>query len=185
MWKEQVNTIFSTDGIKGFRCEDREVKIYDQHGKPFYFFTLPEIQRHVKFNLPKGKYFTQNTLSEVNPVKYDLPKLPARERYSKVEVFPITISENPNKCSINFTKKIIIIDPELTKLPAFILYYILEHERGHFYYETEKYADLFAAYQMLKNGFNPSQIAQANNITLTYSPDRKKFAVDTARKYMK
>jgi len=182
---EQTHTIFSTDGIRGFRCANREVKIYDAQAKPFYFFTLPEHQRFVKFNLPRGKYFTSCDLSEVNPVKYDLPKLPKRERGGKAEVFPVHIEPNPNKCTINFDKKIITIDPELTKLPAFVLYYILEHERGHFYYETEKYADLFAAFQMLKNGFNPSQIAQANNLTLTFSPDRKKFAVETAKKAAK
>lgn len=182
---EQTHTIFSTDGLRGFRCENREVLIYDQHAKPFYFFTLPEHQRFVKFNLPRGKYFTCNNLTEVSPVKYDLPKLPKRERNGKPEVFPVLIADNPNKCTINFDKKVIIIDPELCKLPAFVLYYILEHERGHFYYSTEKYADLFAAHQMLKNGFNPSQIAQANNLTLTASPDRKKFAVEVAQKAAK
>jgi hypothetical protein len=179
--------IFSTDGVRGFRSADKEIKIFDRLGKPFYFFTKPDIQPAVKFNLPKGKYFTSNTLVEVNPVKYDLPKLPKRERTGKEpELYETIIMDNPNKCSINYDKKLIIIDPEICKLPTFVLYYILQHEIGHFYYTTEKYADLYAAYQMLSSGFNPSQVQQANNLTLSdRNVNRKIFAVETAKKASK
>jgi hypothetical protein len=179
--------IFSTDGVRGFRCADKEVKVFDRLGKPFYFFSKPEIQPAVKFNLPKGKYFTSNTLTEVNPVKYDLPKLPKRERHGKdPELYPTIVAPNPNKCSINYDQKVIVIDPEICKLPTFVLFYILQHEIGHFYYTTEKFADLYASYQLLKNGFNPSQVQQANNLTLSdRNVQRKIYAIETARKAAK
>jgi hypothetical protein len=185
-----VNTsilIFSTDGVRGFRCADDEIKIYDRLGKPFYFFTKPAMQPSVKFNLPKGKYFTSNTLTEINPVRYDLPKLPKRERHGKEpELYKTVIAENPNKCSINYDQELIIIDPEICKLPTFVLCYILHHEIGHFYYSTEKYADLYAANQMLKHGFNPSQVQQANNLTLSdRNVNRKIYAIETAKKASK
>ena len=39
-----------------------------------------------------------------------------------------------------------------------IIFFILYHEYGHTLYETEKYADMYAANIMLKRGYNLSQI---------------------------
>jgi hypothetical protein len=52
--------------------------------------------------------------------------------------------------------------------------YILLHEVGHYFYsgqgqKSEIYCDLFSANEMLKIGFNPSQIKWAQSGTLSNS----------------
>lgn len=42
-------------------------------------------------------------------------------------------------------------------LPEFVRIYIIHHECGHFYYNTEWKADAYADYMYFKGGFNPSQ----------------------------
>jgi hypothetical protein len=50
---------------------------------------------------------------------------------------------------------------------------------GHSKYKTEKYADLFAANEMLKKGYNPSQIGVAPIDSLSEMQyERKRFIVN-------
>jgi hypothetical protein len=57
------------------------------------------------------------------------------------------------------------------------------HELGHYFYSDEKKCDLFAAIQMMKRGFNPSQCGIAIDSALSAkSFDRKFCLINKMRK---
>jgi hypothetical protein len=121
------------------------------------------------FNLPKGTYFVEsgNFESLPSPIPFTLIKLPTGNRffYPNAGNFPIKIVKNPNKCSIDWERKVILLDESFREKSWPIIDFILSHEIGHKYYgdkpDSEINADLFAANRMIKKGYNPSQIAYA------------------------
>ena len=166
----------------GFICEDSAIKIYHKNK---IFYALNSHKPVIRFNLPKGVYTTFNKIKQSKIVEYPLPELPKFERKIKVENYPVIVATNPHKCTIDFSNKRITIDPELLTKPTPVLYKILFHEVGHFYYKTELFADRFAHRKMIELGFNPSQILQATTFALTYSFDRKEAAKNLAFKIQK
>ena len=164
---------------KGFSTTDKKIRIFDVNGKPFYFFDRTR-GKATKFNLPPGKYETENIINELPaPVKYRIKPMPKAERYRKLpEKFKFIGADNPNKCSVFLNKGIIVFDKEFVKQqikPSLV--FIGLHELGHFFYESEHKCDHFAAFQMLKLGYNPSQCTMSTNLTLnnSKSKDRKNY----------
>lgn len=128
--------------------------------------------------MPPGIYYTENELLPLkSPLSFKLPLLPKRQKRSNLEIsdFKIKIAPNPCKASIYINSGIIEIDPvfwgNLSKAQKD---YVLSHEFGHLYYEDEQSADLYAACQMLKIGYNPSQIAHV--VLNTFSVNRANVA---------
>lgn len=155
------------------------VRIYDRSGRPFYFFNA---EGPVHFNLPKGEFLTENSLTPCPFRKYRLPKLPKYERTLPLpKKFTIRYGENPNTCSVFLREGYILADNSLKELPTPARTFIYFHELGHYYYTTEEYCDLFSAREMLKRGFNPSHIAEAPRITLRSSPDRVNYCLNYAK----
>ena len=156
----------------GFRIRDmnKPVIIRDFRGKLFYE-TESRLPRVQVFNLPPGKYYVDaGSFYELpKPNDFELPRLPKRERHNKPfpSHFKFRFAPNPNKCTIFWGRKEIICDPSLKNASLPILYFILFHEFAHSKYGTEKYADLGAAYMMLKRGFNPTQIMRAPILSLS------------------
>lgn len=152
---------FYVNNKTGFVGDNPE--IYDKRGI-FYNFSGNEI----KFNLPKGEYSSKGEIYMLdNAVKFRLPKLPPRQRKHKM-FFPFIELENnlrenfgtvaliyPEKGKIIFDEKeyFELLTPEISA--------IYFHECGHFWYSTEKFCDIFAAREMIKNGYNPSQCGYA------------------------
>jgi len=135
------------------------IKIYDGKNRIFYNKNRSNNRDGiVYFNLPPGRYFTDNELKRLpRPIKYKCPLLPKPERLLNIPQLKIIVEKNPRKCSIYFATGIIKIDPEYAAKPLPQLMHILFHEIGHFLYATEYKCDLFSCYNMLKYGFNPSQ----------------------------
>ena len=174
---------FTIDKKTGFVITALPVIIYDDKGKIFY--DTNNVNKKVRaFNMPIGDYVlnTGKIKSLDRPVSYVLFDLPIRQRIGrpKIDNFTIEVGDNPNKCSILWGEKKIIFDKNFIKnLTRSEINYIIYHERGHELYSKEEYADFYAANEMLKSGFNPSQIGLA--ILDTLSPkqiERKTFIIN-------
>jgi hypothetical protein len=115
------------------------------------------------------------------PVSFDLVALPKPERnYPLPYDYAVEFDSNPNKCTIKWMEKRIIFDDELKSCSLPELMFILNHEFGHAYYTTEKFADLWARNEMIKKGYNPSQIGSAPVTSLSeIQYKRKKFIVNS------
>ncbi len=157
---------------------EQPVIIRDFRGKLFY---STEGLRPVKsFNLPQGTYLIdRGNIKQVGFIKPKLYPIPEPERRLKAPFdFKIEFANNPNKCTIQWTKKRIVFDYELKEKSLPELFFILYHEYSHALYKTEKYADLFAANLMLKKGYNPSQIGKAPLTSLSNQQfERKHFLI--------
>lgn len=157
-------TLISIDQKTGFKLIGSKVaEIYDFEKKPFYFFQ----PQNGNFNLPKGKYYTNNIVSRLQkPLNYKLLKLPKKNRNDLKNVF-LTVKKNEATASILLHSGEIIVDKDkffnfgkMQKDSIFL------HEIGHFFYDSEENADLFAANEMLKMGYNPSQLITSRASTL-------------------
>lgn len=161
----------------GFFTNDAKVRIYTREVDLFYFKDPKKLPFH--FNLPRGVYYTNNTLKETQARRYKLPMLPAKERHKKIpNNLEIVYGNNPHKASIYFEKHMILLDYGIKKLSKPQKTNIILHELAHYYYKTEKYCDLWAAREMLVQGYNPSQIFFSIYGTLNNSDtslERKEF----------
>jgi len=137
---------------------------------------LPKVQY---FNIPAGNYWVEKGwFSEtLLPRVYPLAMLPPPERVMPdPSCFSIEFGSNPHKCSIKWDEKTILFDGSFASKPEPELFFVLFHEYGHQMYETEKYADLFAANTMKQKGFNPSQIKRGQDDSLSDAQyERKEF----------
>lgn len=148
-------------------------------GRPFYVF---DNARGFTFTLPAGTYSLHGDavlLRKMKPRKgatVGAPRLPLPPRVSLVWC------DNPHKCSIDLRTGRIFADRSLAELPQFALVYILFHEIGHYFYQDEERCDEFAAREMHRRGYNPSQIHLAAQFTLSHhSEHRKRKNYATAR----
>ena len=166
----------------GFRTS-LPFEIIDSKGRLFYsnkFCNALQNKGFVKFNLPKGTYKYNGTFEKlprvVEQVNINLPK---PERLLNESNYRIEYGENPNKCTIYYSKGLILFDNQFKNLPKFIKIYIFLHEIGHHYYKTEKLADLFATKKMLELGFNPSQVGLTQLFILSdKQKERKEFIIN-------
>lgn len=155
----------------GFSSVDYLIKVFDNRGILFYFRENLEGKK-ITFNLPKGMYQTQNTLYKTSPLNYKLINLPIPNNKKKLpSEFKIYYIKNPHKCSVDNRRHIIYFDLSFKNMPLPVKDYIKFHELGHYFYSgqgqrSEILCDLFAANQMLKVGYNKSQIAWAQRGTL-------------------
>ena len=171
-------------GIKtGFRVNDPYKPIFIRDSRLILFYDTEAILPKVRyFNIPAGNYWIEKGwFSEtLLPRIYPLAILPKPQRYMPDPTnFVIEFGNNPNKCSVLWDEKIILFDNSFASKPEPEIYFILFHEYGHELYETEKYADLFAANTMKIKGFNPSQIRSAHDNSLSnYQHERKDFLTE-------
>lgn len=171
------------DKITGFRVVNpyEPVIIRDKRGILFYS-TEDMTPRVTYFNMPAGEFFVDSGWIEPvgKPRRYELATLPPHERdYGAMENFTITYEPNPNKCTVYWDLKEIVFDTSFMERPIPEVMFILFHEYGHRYFETEKFADLYASNRMKLSGYNPSQIAlaQVGSLSERQQP-RKEFLVN-------
>lgn len=156
------------------------VIIRDFRGIMFYS-TEGMTPRITMFNLPPGTYIhTGNFTTMSRPMKQRYSKLPPPERRFKFpNDYRVVFERNPSKCTIYWDDKKIVYDNEFKQKPLPYIMYILFHEYGHSLYETEHFADLFAANMMKKRGYNTSQIGYAQLKSLSpHQKFRKNFLID-------
>jgi len=173
---------FKTDKISGFSCSDEEIEIFSTEPrlKPFYHKRNVDYCE-VYFNLPKGKFYTENAIFKAEKLIYEIPELPEAERNLKPPktALKVIVSDNPNKCSVDKKKGLIIIDRNLLSDPLPYLHFILFHEIGHYEYQTEYKCDLFSAKAMIEKGYNPSQVLTAQQVSLSdRQAERKVIMLD-------
>ncbi len=179
---------FNIKSKKGYFAPQEKIVIFREGCKiPFYMFDysnrVNKFKRH--FNLPKGTYTTENNIKKAPIKKQHINKLPKKEAHrNNAKKFQLIFAPNPNKATVNFTKKIIILDNKYKHGSFTNIVFILAHEFGHRYYTTEKYADLYAQNYMLKMGFNNSQIMEAieNILTMESSDYRKNYIYKKLKK---
>lgn len=162
----------------GFIVKDvyKPVVIRDERGILFYS-TEDLLPRTKSFNLPCGTYFVDSGFFvSGDVVKYSLIKLPPSERwfYPSIKNFDLQFVVNPSKCSIDWNRKIILMDHSFREKSWPIIDFILSHEIGHKFYSTEDFADLFAANRMIIKGYNPSQIGYAQMDSLSSRNEGRK-----------
>jgi len=152
--------LISTNKKTGFKSIDGErVKIYRSpkysDAENMYDYTPKGT-----FNLPSGTYYTDNKLKQCKPVNFSLV-LPKFERNEKPKNLKIVGGNHPHKCIVYRGRNLIVYDKSyFSKLKPIEKLFVLAHELGHYKYETELYCDLYAANELLKIGYNPSQIAR-------------------------
>jgi hypothetical protein len=151
---------------EGFICFDSYILIYDTKGNIFYEKSnklSDKSKGKLHFNLPKGIYTTDNVLTKTKLRKYNLPTLPRPEKNNKLpERIKLLIQDNPNKASISIRDNYIKLDKSIVDKGKLNFTFVLLHEIGHYFYKTESKCDAFAVNEMLKLGFNPSQIAKTS-----------------------
>lgn len=161
---------FSLNGKSGFFAIDR-VNIW-KNGKPFYQYKK---EGKIKFNLPAGSYFSYGEITPLDqPVKYSFNKKRKREKahLDAPEKVTVIFDNNPNKASIYLGEGIVILDNRFRNADECLLRYILYHEIGHYFYQTEHYCDEYAQERMLNEGWNKSQILKASALSLGFDNAR-------------
>lgn len=154
------------------------LNIYDNKGVLFYSSDF--VSNFLGyFYLPSGTYTANHYFKQVNG-KLQQPKikLPKRERDFKhnFKEFKILFGINKHKCTIDHDEKTILFDNSFLDAPKYVLAFILYHEQGHNFYETEWKADLFSVAKMLKEGYNISQIIKAP-FTLSEKQENRKLKI--------
>lgn len=145
-------------GLKLFLLRNERNDVY-------FFRYLQGNENVIKFNIcHPGKYRANCSLSiEILPLNIIEIKeqLPAYERnyLAGMEKFTLETTFNPSIKSPawNYSKKgLIQFNPEWKQYPFPVRFFVLLHEIGHFFYETESKCDFFAAKKFLEMGYNPS-----------------------------
>lgn len=155
----------------GFRnAGTSPIILLDERGETFY--DTSKLTRKVQnFNLPAGVYYVQSGkfVKTPSPVDYPVAILPKPERIMRAnpENFDIHFGENPFTGTVFFDARAIYLDNSLQNLPLCDLVFVLYHEYGHRYYETESYCDMYARNRMIADGYNPSQIGEGIVHTLS------------------
>lgn len=164
---------------KGFVCFDKVIRVNALDGRLLYYFNNAKRKR-VAFNLPKGVWLTDNNIKPLKrPLTYLAPKLPRADRHHTKQVMNFEVGHNPNKCSIDTHTGNVIIDYSIIQKDIPFVVFILFHEAGHFLYKGgtvkgELLCDCYAAKQMLRRGYNPSQINFAQEFCLSEKSHERK-----------
>ena len=156
----------------GFICSEPLVLICDENGKEFYRKENTSKKGYIHFNLPSGVFNTQNNLHPAKFRVYPLPALAKANHKRETKPFKIVFAENPNKCSINTTTGLVVFDNSFKDKPKYMIEFILWHEYAHYFYsghgqKSEMNCDRYAQRQMLRCGYNPSQISKAIALSLS------------------
>lgn len=156
--------IFTAKNTNSYLSFDSPIKVLSLSGR-VVFYRPNRKKKAIVFNLPEGQVCkTTNDISVVSRKKQRIPTFEELFRaYPPQYNFPlpkkgqlkVVRGKNPNKATIYPEKHYILIDKKLfSSAPLPSVKFILFHELGHYFYNDEELADLFATVCMLKKGFN-------------------------------
>lgn len=152
----------STYIVRLFENANRFV-VYDSKGKIYFYRDLPNGLREFKVNIPdEGIYtFNNKALVKQKPIeinyKAERINFPRKERNrAKKFYFTYDANETTSPALIYTGTGEIVRGRKFKELSKPMQIFILLHELGHFYYQTEEFCDLYALYHFLKMGYNPS-----------------------------
>lgn len=177
--------IYKLEGKTGFRSKSPIVAVYTTDFEPFYI--MNKKAEYTYFNLPKGEYIIEVEVERLTkPNKFALPPLPKFERNIKQpNEIKIIFGKNPNKCSIDLERGIIICDWSIKAKGRAEQTFVLYHEFGHYFYKNESSCDKFATRKMIEEGFNPSQTVFSVNGCLSERSHERKNEVYNFAKQIK
>jgi hypothetical protein len=139
-------------------------KLLDKNGKIYYFrYTDGKVPR-IKFNIPDvGEYTSPTDFDIVKigniEVPKNLPRLPPaeRDRYrDEVIKFNPNLTNTPARIFTEMKPAVIETSRGFYELPDPIKLFLLLHEKGHQFYKTEDFCDLYALVNYLRMGYNRS-----------------------------
>lgn len=163
---------------KSYVSFDTDLVIRDNKKIPFYFH--PNKERYITFNLPKGKFYTNNIITELPEFKPYGVYVPFNLQGIKPTEFEFNVGKNEHIATITPFKKEILLDKWLQKIkykPAIIFlgcheFFHLKN-KGSIYngttlvYDAEQACDNDAEnFMCSKLGYNPTQITIAKQILL-------------------
>ena len=140
-----------TLSVQGF------TKVIDNDTKEIFYQT---IKGQKYFCLPQGNFTISQSFKKL-PFNRKFIFTPIKEReknYFFKEFAPLKFSKNPNVATVYHEKKEIVFDNKLKEQPFLFQAFILYHEIGHKYFNTEWKCDVFACHKLLNSGYNQSQI---------------------------
>lgn len=138
-----------------------QFELYDTAGDLYFFRALHNTPR-IKFNIVHPGTYSSNAPFEVVKITdieipSTLPALPAFERNREKPLdiqFNADLDSSPARIFSHTGK--IEVGARFYELPKAVRLFILLHEAGHLYYETETKCDMFALIHFLKMGYNRS-----------------------------
>lgn len=151
------------------------VEIFTTDGRPFYFMDGPG-----RFTLPPGEYIVRQGQARIVGVMPERPFEPGPPRLPLPDALRVVVAPNPDKATIDLRSGAVRMDPAIVEMPAFVVAFVLAHELGHYWHESEAGADQFAARLLYSWGFNPSQVEAASRFALS-DCKRRKMNLQTAR----
>ena len=155
-------------------------KVYDSRGE----FYVREGEK--SFNLPEGEFDIHDCEPLKKPIKYKLPPLPFPEKLAimpKLESIAISIEPVEYSACIDIKNKIIYLDENIyANANSPMIYCLLAHELGHYFYSTEIKCDKFAVNYLIKYGLNPSQFVEYEYLLSKRSAARKESVCNHCEK---
>lgn len=139
--------------------------LYDSNGKLYYFrYTDGKVPR-IKFNIPDSGVYNGDIdfeITKIVPIEVPekLPKLPPAERdrlRNEVIKFNPDLTNTPVRIFTEKKPALIETSKEFYQYPNPIKLFLLLHEKGHQFYKTEEYCDLYSLVNFIRMGYNPSQ----------------------------
>ena len=151
--------------------------LYSSDGSCYYDRDLKEGTDKVTISIHQTDEYTANVPFEISPTenkttgeKIELFK-PERWRWKDIEVvYNPELKGTPARIFTMKDPAIIEVGDKFYSLPKQVRMFILLHEYGHLFYQTEYMVDTFALKVFLNCGFNPSQAFYALSKVLKTTP---------------
>jgi hypothetical protein len=146
------------------------LQVFFKSGLPYHVEATDHKNKDVKFPVA-GIYFTKNSVNKITPgIKY--PKkiaMPKQDRYFNKFNFHVVVNKDLDNtpARIFYETGRCEVSPKFLKMPFQFQKFILEHEKGHFYYSDEFSADVYALNSFMQQGYNFSQAYYALSNILT------------------
>jgi len=132
-------------------------------GEVFFFRHLYSNIPRIKFNVPIPGNYEANVPFEIvkeTPIEIPLlglPVLPAATRKRWTNSIDVQFNPTLGTLARNFTEiGLIEVGPRYNQLIQPIKRFILLHEMGHFFYDSEFDCDLYALVNFIREGYNVS-----------------------------
>lgn len=144
----------------------RTFNVYDANGKLYYFRYLDGKTYRIKFNIPDPGHYTANVpINIVKIVDVEIPdKYPTlppavRDRWKDTTLVynPDMDSQTSTPIRIYTATGVIEYGDKFLTYPKPIQVFLIEHEKGHFFYVDEEACDMFGLLNFVRKGYSQSQ----------------------------
>jgi hypothetical protein len=137
--------------------------LLDRNSEVYYFRYLDGKTPRIKFNVPdKGAYISNVPFEVVRTCGIEIPKtFPRLPDANRDRWKPIKLVYNPEMKTTTpvriFTDSgVVEYGPRFMSFIKPVQTFLIEHEKGHFFYSNEEDCDLYALVNFLRMGYNQS-----------------------------